>query len=158
MDDVAIDQMHAGFFADPKNCHEGRSACAERRSFDCGVERVSSEVQLTLAVSFPVGSAFAHPLGWSLTKLLSNGTAKKLEEDDDYKNTWKDKRCRTEQSEGQLYFVDIFGIMIIAALFILLGAMLYWLSLESPPKDPKEPEVPDPEVPDPEVPQSWRHY
>lgn len=154
MDDLAIDQMHAGFFTDPKYCHEGRSACAERRSFDCGVEPVSPEVQLTLAVSFPVASVFAHPLGWSLTKLLSNGTAKKLSEDGDYKNPWKDKRCRTERKKGQLCFVDIFGIVIIAALFILPGAMLYYLSLEFPEPPPKEPEVPDPEVPDPEGSQS----
>ena len=119
MDDLSIDQMHAGFFAE--NCHEGRSACDERKSFDCEVERVSPEVQLTLPVSFPVGPAFAHPLGWALTKLMSNGTAKELD-----KNPWKVSKCRSKRLEGQLDFVDIFGTMIIATLLMLPGAMLYF--------------------------------
>ena len=142
MDDLSIDQMHAGFFA-KEHCHE---ACDERKSYDCGVERVSPEVQLTLPVSFPVGSVFAHPLGWSLTKLLFNGTAKKLAEDDDYKNPWKDKTCHSKRLEGQLDFVDIFGTMIIAALFMLPGAMLYCVCLKfeapaptSPPPMPPPP-------------------
>ncbi len=145
MDDLAIDKMHAGFYAE--NCHEGRSACDERKSFDCEVERVSPEVQLTLPVSFPVGPAFAHPLGWALTKLLSNGTAKELAENPNYKNPWKDWKCQRKRLEGQLDFVDIFGTMIIAALLMLPGAMLYCVFLKFPAPSPTmTPGVPGGEI------------